>query len=93
MLGQGLVLLSVKGCRFEINQPLFADDSALVADSREVMAPQVMRCLRYGNGGRIYVILNGEPLGEVDCFKYPVSQVATDLICERDMVLIMNEWY
>ena len=31
---------------------------------------KVMRCSRYGNGGGIHVILNGEPLEEVDCFKY-----------------------
>ena len=31
---------------------------------------KVMRCSRYGNGDRIHVILNGEPLEEVDCFKY-----------------------
>ena len=35
----------------------------------------VMRCSRYGNGGRMHVILNGEPLEEVDCFKYLGSQV------------------
>ena len=28
---------------------------------------KVMRCLRYGNGGRMHMILNGEPLEEVDC--------------------------
>ena len=31
---------------------------------------KVMRCFRYGNGDRMHVILNGEPLEEVDCFKY-----------------------
>ena len=30
----------------------------------------VMRCSRYGNGDPMHVILNGEPLREVDCFKY-----------------------
>ena len=36
MLGNGLELLSVNGGRiFEINQLLFADDTALVADSEE----------------------------------------------------------
>ena len=35
MLGKGLELLSVNGGRFEINQLLFADDAALVADSEE----------------------------------------------------------
>ena len=29
---------------------------------------KVMRCSRYGNGDRTYVILNGESLEEVDCF-------------------------
>ena len=37
-----------------------------------------MRCSRYGNLGRMHVILNGDPLEEVDCFKYPGSQVAAD---------------
>ena len=30
----------------------------------------IMRCSRYGNVDRMHVILNGEPLEEVDCFKY-----------------------
>ena len=33
---------------------------------------------RFGNGDRMHVILNGEPLQEVDCFKYLWSQVAAD---------------
>ena len=51
---------------------------------------KVMRCSRYGNGGRM---LNGEPLEEVDCFKYLRSQVAADGGCERDVVHKMNEGY
>ena len=39
------------------------------------------------------VILNGEPLKEVDCFKYLGSQVAADGGCERDVVHRMNEGY
>ena len=35
MLGKGLKLLSANGGRFEINQLSFADDTALVADSKE----------------------------------------------------------
>ena len=31
---------------------------------------KVMRCSRYGNEGRMHVTLNGEPLEEVDSFKY-----------------------
>ena len=54
---------------------------------------KVMRCSRYGNGDRMHVILNGEPLEEVDCFKYLGSQVAADGGCEREMVLRMNEVY
>ena len=99
VLGKGLELLSVNGGRFKINQLLFADDTALVADSEEKLCrlvsefgrvcerrklrvnvgkSKVMRCSRYGNGNRMHVILNGEPLEEVDCFKYLVSQVAAD---------------
>ena len=52
-----------------------------------------MRCSRYSNGGRMHVILNGEPLWEVDCFKYLVSQVAADGGCEKDVVHRMNEGY
>ena len=90
VLGKGLELLSANGGRFEINQLLFADDTALVADSEKlsrlvsefcrvcerrklrvnVGKSKVVRCSRYGNGGRMHVILNGEPLYEADCLKY-----------------------
>ena len=43
-----------------------------------VVKSEVMRCSRYGYGDRIHVILNSEPLEEVDCFKYLGSQVAAD---------------
>ena len=42
---------------------------------------KVMRCSRYGNGDRLHVMLKGEPLEEVDCFKYLGSQVAADGGC------------
>ena len=98
---------SWNGGRFEINQRLFADDTALMADSEEKLGKLVsefgrvcerrklrvnvgksivMRCRRYGNGNRMHVILSGEPLEEVDCFKYLGSQVAADGGCERDVV-------
>ena len=35
VLGKGLEMLSANGGMFEINQLLFADDTALVADSEE----------------------------------------------------------
>ena len=99
VLGKGLELLSANGGKYEINQLLFADDTALVADSEEKLCrllseygrvcerkklrvnvgkSKVMRCSRYGNLDRMHVILNGEPLEEVDCFKYLGSQVAAD---------------
>ena len=53
---------------------------------------KVIRCSRYGNGGR-HVVLNGETLEEVDRFKYLSSQVAADGGCERDVVHRMNEGY
>ena len=43
---------------------------------------KVMRCSRYSNWGRMHVILNDEPLEEVDCFKHLESQVAADGGCE-----------
>ena len=52
-----------------------------------------MRCSRYGNGDRMHVILNGEKLEELDCFKFLGSQVAADGGCERDVVHRMNEGY
>ena len=54
---------------------------------------KVMRCSRYGNWDRMRVILNGERLKEVACFKYMGSQVAADGGCERDVVHRMNEGY
>ena len=54
---------------------------------------KVMRCSRYGNGGRMHVILNGEPLEKMNCFKYLGSQVAADGGCERDVAHRMNEVY
>ena len=47
---------------------------------------KAMRCSRYGNGGLMHVILNGESLEEVDCFKSLGSQVAADGGYERDGV-------
>ena len=58
-----------------------------------VRKSKVMRCSRYGNVGRMHVILNGEPLEEVYCLKYLGSQVATDGVCERDVVHWLNEGY
>ena len=107
VLGKGLKLLSENGGWFQINQLLFSDDTALVADSEDKLCrlvsefgrvckrrkskvkigkSKVMRCSRYGNGGRMNVRLNAEPLKEVNCFKYLGWQVAEDAGCERDMV-------
>ena len=45
------------------------------------------------DGDRMHVILNGEPLEEVDYFKYMGSQVAADRGFEMDVVHRMNEGY
>ena len=37
---------------------------------------KVMSCSMYGNGDRMHVILNDEPLEEVEYFKYLGSQAA-----------------
>ena len=47
----------------------------------------------YDTGGRMHVIPNGEPLDEVDCFKYLGSQLAADGGCKSGVVQRMNEWY
>ena len=114
VLGKGRQLLSANGGRFEINQPLFADDTAIVAGSVEklfrlvsefcricerrklrvnVGKSKVMRCSRYGKGGRMHAIPNGKPLEEIDCVKYLGSQVSADRGCEMDVVHRMNEEY
>ena len=49
------------------------------------------RCSRYGNEDLMHVILNSEPLEEVDCFKYLGLRVAADGGCEMDVVHRMNE--
>ena len=54
---------------------------------------KVMRCSKYGNGGLMHVILNGESIEEVDCIKYLGSQVAADGGCENDVVHRMIEGY
>ena len=54
---------------------------------------KVMRCSRFGNGGRTHARQNGEPLEEVDCFKYLGLKVETDGGCERDVVHRMHEGY
>ena len=106
VLGKGLELQSVNDGRFEIYQQLFADDTAVVADSEKLYRlvsefgrvckirklrvnmgkSKVMKCSRNGNGRQMHLRLNGEPLEEVDCFKYLGSQVAADGDCETDVV-------
>ena len=54
---------------------------------------KVIRCSRYGNRFQMHVILNGEPLEEVDCCKHLGSQVAADGGCESDVVHKMNKEY
>ena len=46
VLGKWLVLLSANGGRFEINQLLFADDTALVAHSEEKLCRLVSEFCR-----------------------------------------------
>ena len=50
---------------------------------------KVMRCLRYGNGGRMHVILNGEPLEYVDCF----GNLGRKWQLMEDVLHIMNAGY
>ena len=52
---------------------------------------KVMRCSRHANMGPQR--LNGEPLEEVEYFKYLGSKVADDGGCEMHVVHRMNEGY
>ena len=82
----------------EINKLLFADDTAQqtgeyvgrVCKRRKLRVnvgkSNFFSCSRYVNVGQMHVTLNGEPLEEVDCFKYMLSEVAADGSCERDVV-------
>ena len=45
VLGKGLELLNVKGGKFEINEPLFADDTALLANSEKKFLLLLLLCL------------------------------------------------
>ena len=54
VFGKGLVLLSANRGRFEINELLFADDTALVADSEEKL------CRMVSEFGRVEVVVEGE---------------------------------
>ena len=51
VLGKGLELLSANGGRFEINQLLFADDTALVADSAEKLCKVIINYYHCVVGG------------------------------------------
>ena len=51
-------------------------DAKSVCSCRGNVGKSKVMCSRYGNGGTMHVILKGEPLEEVDCFKYLGSQVA-----------------
>ena len=59
----------------------------------ECRRDKVMRCLRYVTVGLLDGRPNGEPLWEVNCSKFPGSQMAADGGCERNVVLRMNEGY
>ena len=97
VIGKGLELLSANGGWFEINQLLFSEEKLCrlvggfgrVCERRKLRVyvgkSKVMRCSKYGNGGRMHVILNSEPLEEVECFKYLGWQVAADGRCGRGM--------
>ena len=64
-----------------------------VCERRKLRVNVFKSKVMYSNRDRMHVILNSEPLEEVDCFKYLGSQVAADGGCERDVVHRMNEGY
>ena len=112
VLGRGLSLVNEDGREWSLNQLLFADDTALVADSEEklrrlvtefgrvcerrklrvnVGKSKVMKCTRRVDGGGMNVMLNGERLEEVDCFRYLGSKVSVDGSVEVEVKSRINE--
>ena len=104
VLWKGLELLNVHGDRFETNQLLFEDDTALVVDSEDKFCRLVGEFRRVCERIKLsYEVLEvwkwesnvcntkSEPLEEVDSFKYLGSQVAADEGCERDVLHRMND--
>ena len=67
--------------------------SRLVSEFGRVCERRKLRVNVGKSGDRMHVVLNGEPLEAVDCFKYLGSQMAADGGCERDVVHRMNERY
>ena len=71
-------MLSANGGRFKINQLLFVDGTALVVDSEEQLCILVSEFGRVCERRKLRVNVykskvvgpNGEPLEEVDCFKW-----------------------
>ena len=55
-----------------------ATRTSVTLGNMALRSTSLVNASRYGNGDRMHVILNGEPLEEVDCFKYLGSQVAAD---------------
>ena len=55
VLGKGLELLSANGGRFEINQLLFADDTARMANSEEKLCRLVSELGRVCEGRKLRV--------------------------------------
>ena len=54
VLGKGLELLSANGGRLEINQLLFTDDTALVADSEEKLCRLVSEFVKGRTDGEFF---------------------------------------
>ena len=94
-----LELLRANDGRFEINQLLFAEDAALVADSEEKLCRLVSEFGRACGRRKLRVdvgmskAMRSRPLEEWDFFTYLGSQVAADGGCESYVVHKMNEEY
>ena len=94
VLGNGLELLSANGVRFEKNQLLFADDTALVADSEEKLCRLVNEFGRVCERRKLRV-----NVGKSKAMRFPTygnldrMQVVANGGCERDVIQRMNEGY
>ena len=105
MLGKELELLNAYGSRLEINQLIFADDTALVADSEKLcrlvtgfgrvckkikLRVNVFEAWKWGSNASD---TKRRTIRGSGLLKYLASQVPADEGCERDALLRMNEGY
>ena len=93
VLGKGLELLSANGGRFEINQLLFADNTALVADSEEKLGKLVSEFGRVCEIKlRVYVGKSKVTMSIDSIRPFPYDAVDSNSIVKKTFSKAQNEY-